>query len=138
MIFIDIKEVIQVKISHTNIHAKKITLLDNCLTGDNFKIDPKYYKKITKLGDDSYKLLLIVEIINTKESPFPLDVHVEFETVFTIKECDSPKEIETFLNINAIQMIYPFMRSALNSVVSAAILPPLVLPIIDVRQFSTL
>lgn len=125
-------------ISHTNIHATKITLLDNCLSGSNFKINPNYYKKITDLGNDSYKLLLIAEIINTQESPFPLDIHVEFETVYTFKEYESKKEIETFLNINAIQMIFPFMRSAINSVVSAAILPPLVLPIIDVRKFVAL
>ena len=123
------------KINHTNIHAKRITLLDNCLSGDNFKILPKYYKKITDLGEDNYKLILIVEIKNTPSNPFPLDIQVEFETHFSFKEYESKEEIDTYLNVNAIQMIFPFMRSAINSVVSAAILPPLVLPIIDVRQF---
>ena len=78
---------------------------------------------------------MIVEIKNTPSNPFPLDIQVEFETHFSFKEYESKEEIDTYLNVNAIQMIFPFMRSAINSVVSAAILPPLVLPIIDVRQF---
>lgn len=126
------------KINHTNIHAKKITLLDNCLSGENFKILPNYYKKIIDLGDDKFKLTLIAEIKNTSTNPFPLDISVEFEVQFTLTEYTSREEIDTYLNINAIQMIFPFMRSAINSVVSAAILPPLVLPIIDVRQFVTI
>lgn len=123
------------RISHTNIHAKKITLLDNCLSGDNFKISPKYYKEIHDLGEDKYKLTLIVEVKNTSTNPFPLDVYVEFETHFSFKEYESKEEISTYLNVNAIQMIFPFMRAAINSIVSAAVQPPLVLPIIDVRQF---
>lgn len=124
------------KITNTNIHAKKITLHDHGLIGENFKINPEYYKKITKLENDSYKLELVIDILNSKENPFPLDIHIEFETIFTFEEYDSQQEIETFLNFNAIQMIFPFMRVAVNSVVSAAIMPPLVLPIIDVRQFK--
>jgi preprotein translocase subunit SecB len=64
-----------------------------------------------------------------------MDIEVDFETTFSFTEVENKQEIDFFLNTNAIQMIFPFMRSAINSVVTAAIMPPLVLPIIDVRQF---
>jgi|AntRauTorckE6833_2_1112554.scaffolds.fasta_scaffold61229_2 preprotein translocase subunit SecB len=124
------------KINHTNIRAKNINLHDYGLKGHNFKINPKYYKKITKLENDSYRLELFIDIKNTKENPFPIDLSVDFETTFSFADYESDDEIKKFLNINAVQMIFPFMRSAINSVVSSALLPPLVLPIIDVRQFK--
>jgi len=124
------------KINHTNIRARNIHLHDHDLKGQNFKINPKYYKKITKLENDTYKLELFIDIINTEDNPFPIDLSLDFETIFSFSEYQTEEEITNFLNINAIQMIFPFMRSAINSVVSAALMPPLVLPIIDVRQFK--
>ena len=124
------------KVTNTNIHATKIVLHDNALASGDFKIDPQYYKRITKLENDTYKLTLAIEILNSEEKPFPLDIIVEFESTFKFEDIELENDIKNFLDINAIQMIFPFMRSALNSVVSASIMPPLVLPIIDVRQFK--
>lgn len=124
------------KINHTNIHAKNIILHDNGLDGQKFKLEPEFFKIITKLEEGKYQLELSIEIKNKIDKPFPLDIQIDFETIFTFKEYKNEDEIETFLNVNAIQMIFPFMRSAVNSVVSAAMLPPMVIPIIDVRQFK--
>lgn len=124
------------KVNHTNIHAKNIYLHDNGLKNQNFKINPDYYRKITKLENGSYRLELFIEIKNTEENPFPIDLSVNFETTFSFTDYESEEEIKKFLKVNAIQMIFPFMRSAINSVVTSALMPPLVLPIIDVRQFK--
>jgi len=124
------------KINHTNIHAKNIILHENALDGQKFKLEPEYFKTITKLEEGKYRLELSIEIKNKPEKPFPLDIIVDFETTYTFNEFKDDEELEHFLNVNAIQMIFPFMRAAINSVVSAAMLPPMVLPIIDVRQFK--
>jgi preprotein translocase subunit SecB len=124
------------KINHTSIRAKNIYLHDHDLKGQNFKINPNYYKRITKQENNSFKLELFIEIKNTKDNPFPIDLTLDFETIFSFTDYESNEEINNFLNINAIQMIFPFMRSAINSIVSSALMPPLVLPIIDVRQFK--
>jgi preprotein translocase subunit SecB len=124
------------KIKHTNIHAKKIVLRNHGLDGRKYQLNPQYYKSISKVGEDAYRLELSVHLVNTESNPFPIDLFVEFETVFSFSEYDSQKEIDGFLNRSAIQMIFPFMRAAIHGVVSAALLPPLVLPMIDVRQFK--
>jgi len=123
------------KITHTNVRATKITLRDNGLEKSNFKINPQFYKKIVGVTDSTYKVTLIVKIENTEEFPFPVDLEVVFEAQFKIQEC-TEQETNNFLNIGAIQMIFPFIRASINSVVTAALMPPLVLPIIDVRQFQ--
>lgn len=125
------------KISHTNILATKLCLLDQNLKRTNFNINPEYFKKITKIDDNNYKIELTVNIKNTKNNPFPVEVEAVFETMFNFQEVENEQDIDTFLNVNAIQMVFPFMRAAINSLVSAALMPPLILPIIDVRQFIT-
>lgn len=124
------------KISQTNIHATKIILHNNELNGQKYKLQPHFFKTIERLEEGKYKLSLAVEIISTEDSPFPLDIDIEFETIYTFKDYESVDELENYLNLGAIQMIFPYMRTAITSIVSAALLPPLVLPIIDVRQFK--
>ena len=124
------------KISQTSIHATKIILRNNEMNGQKYRLQPHFFKSIEKIEDGKYKLSLSVEIKNTEDSPFPLDIDIEFETVYTFKDYESDEELENYLNFGAIQMIFPYMRTAITSIVSAALLPPLVLPIIDVRQFK--
>ena len=138
------------KISQTNIHATKIIMHNNELKGQKYtikhqflkiiqkkyKLQPNFFKTIERLEEGKYKLSLAVEIISTEDSPFPLDIDIEFATIYTFKDYESVDELENYLNLGAIQMIFPYMRTAITSIVSAALLPPLVLPIIDVRQFK--
>lgn len=124
------------KVNHKGIRAKNIYLRDHGLKGQKYKLSPGYYKQIVKNEDDSYCLRLFIEIKNTDENPFPMDISLEFETIFTFSEFESVDEIYNYLNLNAIQMIFPYMRTALTSIVTSALMPPLVLPIIDVRQFK--
>lgn len=124
------------KISQSNIHATKLSLHDNQLNVANYQIDPQYYKKITPRDNNTYQLSLSAMICNTEQKPFPLDLEVVFEVTFKLDDAKDQKEIDDFLNINAIQMVFPFMRAAINSLTSAALMPPLVIPIIDVRQFK--
>ena len=123
-------------IKQSNLIATKLNLQKNNIEGSNFNVNPHFYKKINKIEENTYQLILSLEIKNTTKNPFPIDISVDFETVFTITECDSEQEIIDFLNINAIQMIFPYMRNAVTSLTAASLMTPLVLPIIDVRQFK--
>lgn len=74
--------------------------------------------------------------MNTKEHPFPIDLSIEFESNYHFTPDYTKEAIANLMNISAVQMVFPFIRSAVNSVVTSALLPPLVLPIIDVRIFN--
>lgn len=93
-----------------------------------------YFKHVDKIVDDTYLLTLVIELKNTKDNPFPVDLVVEFESMFKFKDYKDEEEIMNFLNITAIQMVFPIMRASVNSLITSALLPPLVLPLIpDVR-----
>ncbi|NMA05538.1 MAG: protein-export chaperone SecB [Acholeplasmataceae bacterium] len=121
---------------HTDILAKKLLLYDNGLLGEDFKIVPKYYKKITKIESDTYVVEVELKLQNTAENAFPLDINVIYESTFFVSEYHSEDELKDFLNVGAIQIIFPFIRSALNSLTGAALLPPIILPFVDVRTFK--
>ncbi len=124
------------KIKNTMLQADKISLHNTGVLGSNFKVNPIYEKEILKDSEGVYILKLFVTLHNTLENPFPIDLNISFTSKFEFEEVKSENEISSYLNINAIQMIFPFMRAAITSVFSAALLPPLVLPIIDVRDFK--
>jgi preprotein translocase subunit SecB len=111
-------------------------LHDNNLTGTNYKISPVYYKRINQITENSYTFELELKIENTEENPFPININIAYETTFSFKNFQSEKEIKDFLNIAAVQLIFPFIRTALNSLLSAAILPPIILPPVDVKMFK--
>ncbi len=123
-------------IKQYSIRAKNISLINHNIDTKTFQIKPEYLKRITKIEGDTYKLDLVIKIVNSKENPFPLDIVTEFEAIYCFSEETKEEEIINFLNIGAIQMVFPFMRSAVNNVITSALLPPLVIPIVDVRNFK--
>lgn len=123
-------------VSNTNLQATKLTLVKHQIKRTDFKINPIYSKKIIKHQDDTYTIYLSIEIHNTEENPFPIDLDVEFEATFVFSNDYDTEKIDSFLSVNAIQIVFPFIRSAVNNLVTSALLPPLILPIIDVRFFK--
>ncbi|HPG42199.1 MAG TPA: protein-export chaperone SecB [Acholeplasmataceae bacterium] len=124
------------KIKNTMIQADRIILHNTGILGDNFKLNPSYEKEIYKDQVNAYILKLFVAIKNTDENPFPVSLEVCFTSRFEFEDAKDENEIMTYLNINAIQMVFPYIRAGITNVFSAALLPPLVLPIIDVRNFK--
>ena len=124
------------KIKNTMLQADKVSLHNTGVLGDNFKLNPLYEKEVLKDSESTYILKLYVKLHNTEENPFPVDFDISFTSRFEFEDIKDEKEITSYLNINAIQMIFPYIRAAITSIFSAALLPPLVLPIIDVRDFK--
>ena len=42
--------------------------------------------------------------------------------------------MDNFLNIQAVQIMFPYIRTMVTSLTSAALMQPLILPFVDVRQ----
>ena len=124
------------KIKNTMIQADKIILHNTGILGNNFKLNPSYEKEIHKDQENAYILKLFVALKNTEENPFPVSLEVCFTSRFEFEDSKNEKEIMAYLNISAIQMIFPYIRACITNIFSAALLPPLVLPIIDVRNFK--
>ncbi|MBN3489953.1 protein-export chaperone SecB [Acholeplasma equirhinis] len=123
------------KIRTTLIQADKLILHDNHISGENFNFQPIYEKEIYKESDNAYLLKVNVRIESTRENPFPINVDVSFNAKFEFEEVEDQSLIANYLNIGAIQMMFPYIRSAITNLTTAALLPPLILPVVDVRTF---
>jgi preprotein translocase subunit SecB len=124
------------KIKNTMLQADQIFLRNTGVLGEDFKLNPVYEKQILIDKENTYILKLFVSLINSKEHPFPVDFKISFISKFEFENVSDQQDILNYLNINAIQMIFPFIRSAIANIFGAALLPPLVLPVIDVRDFK--
>ena len=113
--------------------TEKVSLLNNNIGGQEFKIKPKYFKKITMVESDKYKVQLEVLIENEKTNPFPVDVHVIISGIFKFQNIEDHEVINNYLNIEAVKTIFPYIRTSITNITTSSFIPPILLPIIDVR-----
>ena len=86
-------------------------------------------------NDGKYTLLMKVEINNTADKPFPIDLKVIISGTFDFLE-PNEEEINEFMKKEAIQMLYPYLRSYVSNLTANSMMSPIMLPIIDVRNIK--
>ena len=113
--------------------TNEVSIKRNQLQGEGYKIDPKLTRDVTITEDGKGIVELILEINNTEENPFPLDIRISLSGIFDISSIPDESRSD-LLNITAVQVLFPYLRSILSTVTSGALYPPIILPIIDVRK----
>lgn len=124
------------RVINTVIHVKRASLVNHMLKG-NFQMFPIYTKNIEKNDDNNYTLTLNFSVLNTKEQPFPIDLTVSVAGVFTFEPGTPENAIEDFLEIPAVQIIYPHLRSLVSSLTASSYIQPILLPLVDARVFQS-
>lgn len=121
-----------VQISTMRIIVEDMEYHNNHLPGGNFDFSPEIFRRIGKTRNNKYFTELLFVLKNTKEKPFPIDITLKIKGIF---DCESiskdEKEIEKFLEIDATNLLYPYLRSTITTITSASLVPPIVLPVID-------
>lgn len=123
------------KVVNTIIQTKKI-FIENHNSKGNFKMNPIYTKQIIKEEDRTYTLILMFSVLNTADNPFPIDLTAHLSATFTFSEDSTEEQMENFLQLPAVQIIYPHLRSLISSVTASAYLQPLLLPLINPNIFK--
>jgi preprotein translocase subunit SecB len=65
-----------------------------------------------------------------------MDIDLTFIGIFQFDSIDDSSELDKFLNIGAIQILFPYVRSIVSTITGASLMQPLILPIIDVRMIQ--
>lgn len=117
-----------------NIKVNKFDFKLNEYNQSDYNINLEFGKKINKIDDNKSELILKLRIMDNEEAHTPFNIEYEMATLFEFEDL-SKEEYEGFMNINAIQIAFPYMRSTLTSLTSSLMIKPVVLPIIDVRTF---
>jgi preprotein translocase subunit SecB len=118
----------------TSFQTDALEIKNNHLRGKNFKLQPKISRKTGKIRENVFFTGLSLEVKSTDEQPFPINVFIDFKGIFQFKPEDSHEEILNFLKTEAVQIMFPYLRNILTSLTTTAMLPPIILPIIDVNK----
>jgi len=113
------------------INTKEIYVKNNELSGGQFTVDPRFVRA-TNLEGNIGRTELTVEILDTPENRFPVDIRVTMEARFDLQQIKEDQR-ERFLEITAVQLLFPYLRSLISSITTSALMPPIVFPVIDVN-----
>lgn len=118
--------------------VKELSFINREKTDKNFQVKPIFAKKINKINEFQYEVSVKCEIKDSQDNPFPFDatVVISLETIFGKDIKISDEELNYYLNVTSIQILFPYLRSTLTSLTSAGMVNPLVLPIINVDAFA--
>jgi len=123
------------------IKHKKMTLItdkieyqNNNLARGEFKLKPLLSREIKKMTEHVYFTRLNIKIETTMENPFPINLTISLRGVFEFDNVFNENEITEFLKKEAVEILYPYLRTLVTNVTTMALLPPIVLPIVDVSK----
>lgn len=120
-------------LANIQIITNEVQIINNMLPNGQFKASPKFFRKTGTVDDNKHFTELTIEIRNTEETPFPIDLRIRMTCVFDLSNID-PDQIDKFLKIQGIQILFPYLRTMVSNVTASAMMPPIVLPIIDVLK----
>lgn len=124
-------------VKNMTIVANEMSFKNHELLAGDYTAKPLITRKTGKLNnkDNNYGVEMSVIFKDQKDSRFPVDLCVTITGIFDI-ENGNEKEIRDFLKIQGVQMVYPYLRAMVSNIFTAALLPPVVLPIIDAYKFK--
>lgn len=118
-----------------NIQVDELVFKQNFLKDKSFKLDPKLSRKVGKINENLYYTKLILELKNTKDKPFPADIKVAIKIVFDVEfDGENETELYDFLKLQAVHILYPYLRSTLSNLTTNAMLSPIILPIVNAMK----
>ena len=121
-------------IKKTSISTEKLEITNNHIRGKNFKLKPKISRKTGKLTNNVFFSSLILQVTSSEDEPFPINVHIDLKGVFEFSPEDDKEEILYFLKTEAVRILFPYLRSILTNLTTTAMLPPIILPILDISK----
>ncbi len=127
----------EIKFNGFRFVVNEASIKNNNLPAGNFNLMPQIQRKIGKANDidNSYVIEITVEIHNTVENPFPIELIANVAGIFNI-EGDDQEAINKFLFTQGFQMLFPHVRALVANMTSNAMMQPIFLPIVYTDAFK--
>lgn len=110
-----------------------MSIKNNQLPNGEFAVNPRFTRNIITIDQSHAATELRVDIANSEENPFPVDIVVSITAVFDISKLPE-SEVSQFLELQAVQILFPYVRNAVSTLTTTAMMAPIILPVIDVKQ----
>ncbi len=119
-----------------NITTKRLEFINRAKEGINYELKPKVTKKIIVSDNSIYELHMFFRVTSDiVDNAAPFEMNLEIAGLFELVDGET-KDIDSFMNNNAVSIIFPYLRSIISNVMSSMMLPPIILPIVDARSIG--
>ena len=92
------------------------------------ELTPSFSRTIQKISDDEYDVSIGVEL---KQTNLPFDAELTITGRF---KYEGSLDVQKILKINAVAILYPYVRSILSCLTTLGSVPPVVIPTINLAQ----
>lgn len=120
-----------------SVETKKFVFNNERREQGEYKLSPKFGKKIDEISDKEFMLSLSFSLHNHDDIIAPFDIDLTISGSFILDECNVDEQND-FMNMNAVAILFPYLRSILSTTLSSMMIQPIILPIVDaVQLFSS-
>ncbi len=116
-----------------NIKTLKFNIKQNEFSGNQFNLCPNLSKEVIEKSTEKFDLKLSFNLHSTEKEKLPIEIELDIIGSFVLKDY-TEEEKQYFLNINSVQILFPYMRSILSTAMSSLMIPPIFLPLVDASQ----
>lgn len=123
-------------IKNVGMHVEEMSLKLNVIKAEpntKFEIKPQFSRNVKKIKELPTRRIveLMLKIQSTQDAPKPFDMYIKLIQVFDLEEEIWLKEEEKEVAIEATRTMFPYLRAAVASLTSSAMMPAMHLPIMD-------
>ena len=112
----------------------KVELVNNHLPPGQFKIEHQLRRNTGRLNEKMFFTQLALEIKDKEGQKTPVTMTVVIKALFEFDHPENTEEITEFLKIQGVNILYPYLRSMVTNLALNAMMPPIILPIIDASE----
>lgn len=96
---------------------------------EKIEMNPKLVRRIEKVDDGKSKVSLgfVISEEDSLKTPFSIEIWISGE--FEVK---NGGKNDTMVNVNAVAVLFPFLRALLATITSNANIPPYILPVFNI------
>ncbi len=123
------------KLKSMSLSVEKIELLNNHLPVGAFSLAPRIQRETGKISSDTFFTQLNLAIKSSETDPFPINLLASIRATFIFEDISDENEVNSYLRKQGVHILFPYLRSLVTNISATAMLPPIVLPIIDAFTF---
>ena len=120
----------------TTFIVKRVLLINKAKEG-NFVFTPEVRIAFNKLSERQWETSVNIKVFDKEEQPFPFDMDIIVSLITSFpEEFPDNFNLKEYLKINSLNILFPYVRSVVTNVTSAALVNPIFLPLVDIVKMA--
>ena len=129
-------ETVNLQLLKYSVNEISFVLNENYALSDQHPISlkPVFTRTVKKIDQDNCEVSLRFIIQDSKECPAPFTMTAVVTGAFKLKDWEK-KDNNDLINMNAVAIMFPFLRALIATITSNANIPAVVLPVFNVIAY---